>query len=247
MEHIDELLHNTEIIIQKLEGIDLQGQWKTWIPIIAAILALGGVVYSTRYVKNNIKMNARIEWIQKVRETVAAVISLCYSLAYEDDEKISQSILLRTQEKISLLILYFGPDEVVETDNKNEDKILLNEKSNQGKNDYIVKNLENISMEIERYYTQKYSSRVRMIEFELASLKRKYSLKETEKRYIDKRTGELLAEKDYPEEYYKEEQKLLEEKRKLQNPKELLKDIEKLREIMRIYIKVEWNVTKKGK
>lgn len=247
MEYIDELLHNTETIIQKLEGIDSQRQWTTWIPIIVAIIALWGVVYSTRYVKNNIKMNARIEWIQKVRETVAAVISLCYSLAYEGDEKKFQSILLRTQEKISLLILYFGPDKVVENENKNEDKILLNEKSNRGKNNYIVKKLESISMKSERYYAQKYSSRVRMIEFELASLKQKYSLEETGKRYIEKRTGELLAEKDYPEEYYKEKQKLLEEKRILQNPKELLKDIEKLREIMRIYIKVEWNVTKKGK
>ena len=43
------------------------------------------------------------------------------------------------------------------------------------------------------------------------------------------------------------EEKLVEEKNKLQNADEFLEDIQELRENLRIYLKVEWKVAKKGK
>ena len=52
---------------------------------------------------------------------------------------------------------------------------------------------------------------------------------------------------DYPKRYYEEKKKLEEEKNELENSNQLENKIEELREILRNYLKIEWNVAKKGK
>lgn len=250
MNRLEQILKNTENIMQWLKESQTQGGLTVWIPVIAAIItatvALGGILYSTRYVKNNIRMNARIEWIQRVRETAAEAISLCYSLVYETDKERAQSILLKAQEKINLLILYFGPDEVKREVLEENNDILKNEVSNEGKNNYIVNFLKKVLKDSQKYYKRKYSCRVQMIIIDLRSLEKSYSMEETGERLIDE-DGEFQYVKDYPKEYYEEKEKLVEEKNKLQNADEFLEDIQELRENLRIYLKVEWKVAKKGK
>ena len=242
---MEKILNNTENIIQYLNSLYDQGGWTVWIPVIAAAVtatvALLGILHS----KKNIRMNARIEWIQKVRETAAGAISLCYSLIYETDEKNAKNILLAAQEKINLLILYFGPgasEKVLEE----KDNLLRKENSNEGKNNYIVNFLEEILIDIKKFYERKYSLRVRILTMEIRELNQLYPIEETGERLQDEE-GNWIQVKDYPKRYYEEKKKLEEEKNELENSNQLENKIEELREILRNYLKIEWNVAKKGK
>lgn len=245
----DQILCNTEDIIQWIKTFQEQKEWTVWIPVIAAaitaILALFGIFYSTRYVKNNIRMNARIEWIQRTRETAAGAISLCYALIYESDNEKARSILLKAQERINLLILYFGPDKIEEI-LEEKDVVLKKEESNEGKNNYIVKLLEEILTDLDKYYRRKYCAKVQILEMEIKSLNKSYPLEETGERLLDK-DGNWIYVKNYPKEYYIEKEKLEKEIRELKNSDEIAKDIKDLREILRSYLKIEWTVVKKGK
>lgn len=83
------------------------------IALAAAILSLGGLIFTTLYsIRQNTKAqnaNARIEWIQKVRNVTAELISTYYSALNEDDSGEMTKIMISAREKIELLILYFGP------------------------------------------------------------------------------------------------------------------------------------------
>lgn len=241
----DHILNSTA-----LQSVQNQGESTIWIPVIASIItavfALGGILYSTRYVKNNIKMNARIEWIQKVRETAAEVISLCYSLIQEIDEKEAPIILLKAQEKINLLILYFGPDTLDKGQLKKIKNFFLTKNANEGKNDNIVEFLKKILTDIEKYYNQIDSDKLKMLKIEMRILKDTYPLEKTGERLLDAENNYIYV-KDYPKLYYKEKEGLEAEIKNYLNPKEVKEDMEKLRETLRNYLKIEWNFAKKGK
>lgn len=251
MEKIEQIFNNTNKILEFIEKGENQSDWTVWLPVIAsfitAIIAFLGILYSTRYVKNNIRMDARIEWIQKVRETVARVISLCYLVVYEINEEEVLKNFLKAKEQINLLMLYFGPDEIGNKDflGLNE-QILKKEDKNIGKNDHIVAFLEKLLLDIEKYYQRKHSSRAKMLEIELRCLNKKYDLEDTGERLIDNE-GNWVNVKGRPKEYYEEKNKLEKEKSELENPNNILEDIANLREIMRLYLKIEWTVAKEGK
>lgn len=249
MNQLEQILNNTEKIMQKL--YQTQGTWTVWIPVISAVitavLALIGIFYSTGHVKNNIRMNSRIEWIQRVRETAAGTISLCYLLVHEIEREKTQSALLKAQEKINLLILYFGPDEIKEEILEENSDIILDENTNEGKNNYIVIFLEKVLTDIDDYYKRKYCGEVQRLKFEIDNLKNKYPLVETGEMIANDEDGSLINIKNYPKEYFEEKNKLEEDLNKLQNSEEVLNDIKKIREILRIYLKIEWNIAKKGK
>lgn len=251
MEKIEQIFNNTNKILEFIEKGENQSDWTVWLPVIAsfitAIIAFLGILYSTRYVKNNIRMDARIEWIQKVRETVARVISLCYLVVYEINEEEVLKNFLKAKEQINLLMLYFGPDEIGNKDflGLNE-QILKKEDNNIGKNDHIVAFLGKLLLDIEKYYQRKHSSRAKRLETELRCLNKKYDLENTGERLMDNE-GNWVNAKGRPKEYYEEKNKLEKEKSELENPDNILEDIANLREIMRLYLKIEWTVAKEGK
>lgn len=106
--------------------------------------------------------------------------------------------------------------------------------------------LEKLLLDIEKYYQRKHSSRAKMLEIELRCLNKKYDLEDTGERLIDNE-GNWVNVKGRPKEYYEEKNKLEKEKSELENPNNILEDIANLREIMRLYLKIEWTVAKEGK
>ena len=79
--------------------------------VVASIFALVGVLLTILKTSSNnkksIKTNARIDWIQKVRNEVSELLAL-YSCVNE--ASISNEQLYQIEKKTNLLILYFGPD-----------------------------------------------------------------------------------------------------------------------------------------
>jgi len=114
------------------------------------------VIYSTKGVKKNKRTEARIEWIQKVRETTAETAALYFSLLHEEDTEKALEILIKAQQKIELFILYFGPDKSQNGDAKKESKnFLLKKSDNAGKNDVLVDFLKMMMDDFKRCYEVK--------------------------------------------------------------------------------------------
>lgn len=82
------------------------------IAMIAAILSFIGLVFTTIYtIRQNSRLqnaNARVEWIQKVRNVTAEIISIYSSALNEDDTNEVQKIIIQAREKVERLILFFG-------------------------------------------------------------------------------------------------------------------------------------------
>lgn len=140
------------------------------VAIVVAIIAFIGVLISTyttnkttkrinesnnklqeKWNQKNIDANliasARIEWIQKVRNLSAELLSLYFSiLNYEDADKI-QVTFSNTIEKTELLILYFGHEDNVNAD----ESCLLNKETNAGKNEQIVQFVISLSQKFNKH------------------------------------------------------------------------------------------------
>lgn len=73
--------------------------------------------------------------------------STCFFGLKENNLKKLMKILIIAQEDVELLILYFGPE------SKGSEKVdILDETSNDGKNDLIVELLESLSGDLLRHY-----------------------------------------------------------------------------------------------
>lgn len=59
----------------------------------------------------NLTANARINWIQNVREATAEFISACYEYVEASENKLQKESWLKVGEKKALYVLYFGPDD----------------------------------------------------------------------------------------------------------------------------------------
>lgn len=186
----------------------------TFIPIIVACIALKGVKDTIQNnINSNLRANARIEWIQKVRNTSAELISLYYYIiSYKDSDSKNKDelykALVESRLKTELLIMYFGPN----TKNKNHKdstEIILNIECNEGKNDSIVVFLSDLNMDFHKFYRLKFNS--------------------AESIYSQTRRRIMIEQK------IKKSNVDLEER------------LIKLRNIIRIYLKVEWDKAKEGK
>lgn len=84
IEAITQYLNNQSALAQKSNFFTTEV-----IAIIAAILSFGGLIFTTIYtIRQNSKLqnsNARVEWIQKVRDVTAEIISTYSSALNEDD------------------------------------------------------------------------------------------------------------------------------------------------------------------
>jgi len=97
----------------------------------------------------NLTANARIQWIQNVRQATAELISASYKYLGSDPKEQQKNWEI-VQEKKALYVLYFGPDDdesedklennsedELEKNNESREKLLdnlLDKKTNKGKN-----------------------------------------------------------------------------------------------------------------
>lgn len=114
MEKISELIESLTRYLNNQSDLVQQSHFFTTevIAIIAAFLSFGGLIFTTIYtVRQNSKLqnaNARVEWIQKVRDVTAEIISAYSSALTEDDTNKVQKIIIEVREKVERLILFFG-------------------------------------------------------------------------------------------------------------------------------------------
>lgn len=240
------------------------------IAIVVSIIAFVGVIISTiitnittkrisksneelQYILNqrnidaNLVASARIEWIQKVRNTTAELISQYFLIINTLDKGVLTEALLKAKEKTELLILYFGPE-----DEKEEDINLYNNENNSGKNRYIVEFLVELYSKTDIYYKDVMSDK--LIRLETIRKRRLENLSDHlidwDYEEIETDEGEIIHNRiPILEEEYGEEINKLDEKIRLleERTKNIEKDLVNLRDIIRIYLKLEWNISKQGR
>ena len=254
MNYINKLI---EAIIKYLENQTTLSTQESFpltevIAIIAAFFSLVGLVFTTIYtVKKNTKLqnaNARVEWIQKVRNVTAELISTYYSVLNEDNVDELQKAIISAREKVELLVLYFGP----EKNSSNEKTDLMNQDTNSGKNDLILEFLIDLSNDFVKYYKNSQMGILPRAEARLdrASTELQENITgiafqeevEVDGQYYTNTEYDFApdAERDY-EQRQKEVAVI-----KAFNAS-LDEKLIKLRNIMRIYLKIEWNKAKLGK
>ena len=186
------------------------------IAVLSSLVTVLVTVATNRTNKLLNKASARIEWIQNVRRETAKLLSGYHGLLQESSIKKKYEWLLKSRENTNLLILYFGPEKSTTVE-------LLDEQTNEGKNEGIVTHLNKL-----------------FEEFTYLML------------YIQETRREL--EKELPSEVFEEhkDQIFSADRSTLylgyyDDADKLEKKLTELSEIMRIYLKLEWNIAKKGK
>lgn len=87
--------------------------------IISVAISIWSIKKSTKFEQEwnqkqldaDLKSKARIEWIQKVRENTAELISLYYAMLKETNKDSLFEQLREAKKMNDLLILYFGPED----------------------------------------------------------------------------------------------------------------------------------------
>lgn len=192
--------------------------------------------------------SARIEWIQMVRNTTSELIALYFKALNTICKKELLEIVIRAQEKTELLILYFGHEE---SEPNKQVVDMCDRTSNDSKNTLIVEFLSSLSKKLYRYYENVKSDKLK-------------SLKEIRSQRYDKMQEYIVSyeHEEYTDEYGKihdtvepvldevYEESLNEIEAQINNLVKVSKDINNdilyLRDIIRIYLKIEWNKAKSG-
>ena len=199
----------------------------------------------------NLIASARIEWIQKVRNLSAELLSLYFSMLNSKDTEKIQTAFNHSIEKTELLVLYFGHED---DKAKNEDlDILLNKESNIGKNELIVRFAISLSQKFNKYNVFIQDGGLSELEKSINKAQQEmYHNVEMVKvgEYYHEEAEEMM---DMEEPYYQTGDilnvKRLEEKKKdrVNEITNLQNDLIFLRNIMRTYLKIEWNKAKSAK
>ena len=253
MEKMSELIEALTQYINNQNALTQQSHFLTTevIAIIAAILSFGGLMFTTIYtIRQNSKLqnaNARVEWIQKVRDVTAEIISTYSYALNEDDSNKVQKIIIEVREKVERLILFFGHEttSVKEID-------ILDKKYNDGKNDLIVRFLKELSNDFIVYNENVKKGILTQAEARLGHVSSKLQdniigISNCEEVEIDGESHtniEYEFEKEVENEYNKAQIRV-DEINKFN--RELDIKLVKLRDIIRTYLKIEWNKAKNGK
>lgn len=180
----------------------------------------------------NIISNARVEWIQNVRQATVAFVTACNEVLVANACNNCSNELSTLREKTQLLILYFGPE-----DSKKTSVDLLCSSSNDGKNEKIVHLINEIKNPL-----------VNDRRNALQAIARK-KLQTKAAIYDNAVSGTEYENGD--NEYQPSYQDVLEDDLKYLAAKEdeyamIFQKIENLSDAMRIYLKIEWNKAKTG-
>lgn len=199
----------------------------------------------------NLIASARIEWIQKVRNLSAELLSLYFSMLNSKDAEKIQTAFNHSIEKTELLVLYFGHEDNKE---KNEElDMLLNKESNIGKNELIVHFAITLSQKFNKYNTFIQDGGLGELQKSINKAQQEmYRNAEMVKvgEYYHEEAEEMM---DVEEPQYQDEDVLyvhrLESKKgdKVKEISELQNDLIFLRNIIRTYLKIEWNKAKSAK
>lgn len=225
------------------ENVKLQDRWHK------ESLALQEKI-NTANIDANLIATARIEWIQKVRDLSAELISLYFMMLNSNDKDKIQVAFNNSIEKTELMILFFGHEDVEVEQNVS---VLLNKVSNTGKNELIVDFLIRLSDKFNKYNTnvqhdgftrledavkraqQEMYKNVKVVEVD------EYWCEDSDQILpitdVELRTEDILKCNELSSELKYEKEKI----------KNLQDDIILLRNIIRIYLKIEWNKAKSAK
>lgn len=184
----------------------------------------------------NIVWSARVEWIQNVRNVTSEFITAVNDFVVSGDDTARKQNLELIRAKSNLLILYFGPDKHPDT---NID--LFNPTSNVSKNENIVKFIKNICENAPAYFL-----RQTFIEDYHNNILHCNSCKASSDMYescniIDASMSNAEKEKSCTAQinnYLKKIKDLRQENQKFKD------NIQDFAEIMRIYLKLEWERAK---
>lgn len=253
MKKISELIESLTRYLNNQSDLAQQSHFFTTevIDIIAAFLSFGGLIFTTIYtIRQNSKLqnaNARVEWIQKVRDVTAEIISAYSSALTEDDTNKVQKIIIEVREKVERLILFFGH----ETAAKKEIDI-LDKNTNEGKNDLIVEFLTELSNDFSTFNKNVKSGILSQAEARLDHVASKLQNNIIGVSHIEEVEieGEIHQNIEYEfekavEDEYNNEQIKVDEIKKFNRG--LDEKLVKLRDIIRTYLKIEWNKAKMGK
>lgn len=195
----------------------------------------------------NLISNARIKWVQDVRSATAELLALCHEFINEIDKEELFPLVVRIQEAIELLILYFGHEDMDEKQGVD----LKCKENNINKNSAIVFFLLNLSKKINKYYLIIKSGR----DVELKEIREKNLIGVHEYvvgfeiNDIEIENGEVyqveepIFDPKYQERLDRTDREIKDIARSLDD---IINDISELRDIIRTYLKIEWNKAKNG-
>ena len=236
---------------------------------IAALTSIIGILISNRNAKKindsnlaqqnkwnqknidaSLKASARIEWIQKVRNTTADLLSSYSDILNTTEPQKIDDALVNSQQKTELLVLFFGPEKV-QVDQDEDRNILLNKENNDGKNDILVYFIIELAQRISEYANSAKKDRYNKLQEAVRTARDEAyrNAKQVLIGYNYTEDGDEMPEYDY--EWQEEdnmevayaERALSKEKKKIN---ELRNDLFFLRNVIRIYLKIEWNKAKNG-
>lgn len=190
---------------------------------------------------------ARIDWIQSVRKITAELITLVNKCLTPIDKDNLLEVTLQAKEKIELLILYFG------NKNINPDKNVCLDKTtdNKGKNKEIVNFLSSLSKQLTTYFEMiknEELENLKKIQERRLSEMQNYTISwdyyEDEDDYGNiYQTADPILDKEYEESLNNIKNEISKIEQQSIN---LEKDTIRLREIIRLYLKIEWAKAKTG-
>lgn len=184
----------------------------------------------------NIVWSARVEWIQNVRNVTSEFITAVNDFIVSEDDTARKQNLELIRAKSNLLILYFGPDKHPDA---NID--LFNPTSNVSKNENIVKFIKNICENAPAYF-----SRQTFIEDYRNNISHCESCKASSDMYescniIDASMSNDEKEKRCTAQINNYSAKI---KNWCQENQQFKNNIQDFAEIMRTYLKLEWERAK---
>lgn len=191
----------------------------------------------------NITASARIEWIQNVRHATAELITAYWRVISSKPDETEQNELF-AHEKTALLVLYFGPDNDSTAQATTD---LHDKKNNEGKNDLLVKFIEELHSDLRMYHKKQLERKnYRKVYSECMSCKNSESMESAS-------IAAHCAKDEYGTPFTTQEcdEKISNASSQIsqidQFNRNLFSRISELSEIIRIYGKIEWNRAKGGK
>lgn len=207
--------------------------------------------WNKKKIDADLKAKARIDWIQKVREHTADLLSTYYAILNETDKEKQFHLIQIAKKNSEILSLYFG--DCSEKTPLYDSKILENPKTNKDKNPMIVLSIESLFDKFNKYYKD---------ELNETRLKLHESFRRANQEMTDNPIGWAPCGV-----YETPDGELVEEKEPLYDPNlkenvdhlrlqiinyensvlELKQELNELRNHIRLYLKIEWDIAKKGK
>lgn len=204
--------------------------------------------------KSNIDANliaaARIEWIQNVRNITADLLTLYFSILNSADVEVIQTNFYASIQKTELLILYFGHE--IKSLSSEDMSLLLNKENNNGKNELVVSFLVLLSEKFRGYYSDIKKGEVTKLEEALKQARNAMYNNATYVKIGENYNDFLEEMQDIMEPISQEEdiQYVASLKTKYENKvkqiTEIQNDLVLLRNVIRTYLKIEWNKSKTG-